>query len=228
MCIRDSPGDVRVFFLGTTTHVVAVEVKCLAPSVENSEGVYEYTIWNTGSGCQNHLLWDDGTINTYAKPMIIKNLNKSAFSYNFVEALFCCVQYHSDSNVFYEIHQQHLIDKAGGVVCLDEGKWYPLQKFNTCSFNAVEAWIQSYLDSEDIQLMNHIKLSQVIQKQKQVIRWQAKKGGISYKPLDNSEKHFKQLRQKIKQTILRNQENRELKRPSVKKWQFEVKVPKAA
>lgn len=161
-------GELTVLALGTIDHSIALEIKCLEAPNRRSPGIYQCSIYNTGSGASNHCITKDEH-SIFAKPLTINNLNREAFTYSYMSELITCLLDSKDVDRFYRIHDEHLVNIAKGEVTHDNGKWYPLQKFGTCSYNSIEAWLQNYLDLEDIQKMNTIKFSLAISKQQKII-----------------------------------------------------------
>ncbi len=160
---RIAPGELEIFNLGTANHSVLIQVK------NKGKGDYQYTIFNTGDGIDNHSWLRNESNVKIVKPLVIDNLSLNALSYEFIEKLvkFSVTRY-TKVNDFYELHIDHLIKKNGGVRKI-EAKGIPQQKSVTCSYSVVEGWINTHLTQDEILKKEELKVSLAIKKQDRII-----------------------------------------------------------
>jgi hypothetical protein len=93
-----------------------------------------------------------------------------AFSYSFIYELVRLSFQQSTVKEFYQLHDQVLVHQAGGKKDRDNGGWHSIQKYDTCTYSAIEAWIDSYLTEEQIKHLELIKAKMSTRKQKKVVR----------------------------------------------------------
>ncbi|WP_068469469.1 hypothetical protein [Candidatus Protochlamydia phocaeensis] len=163
------PGQKRIFNMGIDGHSLLIEIVRLLPSQDFPEGEYQYSIYNTGLGISYHVSREaDGK--TWVKPCTIKKLTRSAFTYDFIDRLVGCLLSRDSAYNFYCLHHYALVGEANGYLDLNGGPEYQAQKFGTCSYAAVDAWIDLQLtDSERLE-KELIKSSLSIKKQTHVIK----------------------------------------------------------
>jgi hypothetical protein len=167
-----TPGETRVFPLGTYTHCVTVQVVCQeGPSQRSPEGKYTYTIFNTGDGVSDfHRTITTAQGEEKAKPLIFHGLPQTAFSYFFISELIRLSLQSSTVTEFYKLHDQYLVSEAGGIKDKESGAWHQIQKYGTCTYTSVEAWIDSYLQEDQIKHLEFIKIQHSMNKQQKVVR----------------------------------------------------------
>lgn len=168
-------GQTQLFMLGLRLHSIAVTVMCSSLSLSGKQ--YVYKIYNTSKTgvCLFHRT---KRINQkiFARPFVIRQLHREAFSYLFMEKLvaFTYSSFYKERQ-FYELHHEFLIETAGGIKDLDSEKWYPIQKHGICSYTSVEAWIKSYLSEGGMRHLAWSKALYAVNKQQKIVNfWKAK------------------------------------------------------
>lgn len=177
-------NEFKLFSLGTLTHRVAIQVSCIEPGSESEPGRYQYKIFNTGWGADKFHQLDD--TQKYAYPLVFNQLSLQAFSYSFLEELLRLLLERDNIDAFYHLHDNALVDKAGGKKEKQEGMLYFLQKYGTCSYASVKAWIDSCLNESQRKRLEIVKTKISMRKQERVIQvlqneassanWRIKKG----------------------------------------------------
>lgn len=160
-------GELRLFALGTCTHSIAVQVTCINPADSSSPGNYEYCIFNTGSGVNTHHELDAKRESAY--PLTYHQLPLAAFSYKFCLDLLNLTVEGQRVDQFYNIHDV-VFTQYGGIKVKNAGALYILQKFGTCSYSAIEAWIDSFLTLSQKKFLEFIKVQLSTSKQEGVVK----------------------------------------------------------
>lgn len=159
-------GDSRIFTFGTCAHSIAVQIICWQkPSASCFLGKYEYKIFNTGNGVDRYHYIEGDKI----WPVIYEDLPHWVFSYSFIFELIRLYLQKSTVKEFYEIHDRVLVKYGRGKKDIVQGKYYLSQKHGTCSYSAIEAWIDSYLCEENVTFLELIKAKMSTVKQKKVV-----------------------------------------------------------
>jgi hypothetical protein len=191
--------DVRIFTLGTNDHSVIVQVRCLKAPTLQYNGKYVYTIFNTGTGTKEfHLIKEEGG-ETIARPLMFFNLGRKSFSYFFIAELVRLSLQESTVDEFYRLHDRVLVDRAGGKKMLDKGSWYQTQKWGTCTYSAVEAWINSYLNAQQRNHLKFIKVKMSIRQQQKIVQILRKEAfGMSWQVVNRKNRtSFKYKRKRL-------------------------------
>jgi hypothetical protein len=166
-----SEGKSLIFPLGTHDHTVAVQVTCLRlPSPLYPKGNYRYKIFNTGEGIAVFHCMEKKNGEQKVRPLIFRDVSQMAFSYSFIYELVRLSLQQSTVKEFYQLHDQVLVHQAGGKKDRDNGGWHSIQKYGTCSYSAIEAWIDSYLTEKQIKHLELIKAKMSTHKQKKVVQ----------------------------------------------------------
>lgn len=169
--ILDTIGSLQadqhaIFPMGTYDHAILVQVTCLVPASESCRGNYQYIIFNTGNGVDRHHKLD--RLKKHAYPLVFTDLPREAFSYSFFATLVSLAYTSVNINLFYKLHNEVFIERFGGKKEMSQGKLYFLQKWGTCSYAAVEAWIESFLTAEQSDSFKLYKIKMAVGKQKDV------------------------------------------------------------
>lgn len=161
-------GELRLFTLGTFSHSILVQVNCIKTPSDSNKGDYHYKIFNTGSGVDKHHQLD--STEQYAYPLSFENLKGEVFSYSFCAELVRIALEVKDVDLFYDLHDNILLEKGGGTKQEIGGSLYFLQKHATCTYSAIEAWINSFLTKSQSKHLELIKTRLATRKQTHVVK----------------------------------------------------------
>lgn len=163
-----SKGDFQLFTLGTCSHSIAVQVTCIEAVTLMNEGSYEYTIFNSGDQVKVYHQLDEAEVLAY--PLTFVKLPLKAFSYTFCYDLIYLSLKGKSVPQFYTLHDTVLVEQFGGSKVKKSGALYHLQKFGTCTYSAIEVWIESFLNLDQQYFLKLVKMQLSTSKQEEVVK----------------------------------------------------------
>ncbi len=165
---RLNPGESHPLTFGTKTHCIVVEITCHEKANDTSAGNYTFTIINTGGGVRSHHQLD--LSRDYAYPLSYVNIPESAFSYSFFWKLKDISFNSSKIDEFYQFNDMYFTDDVKAGKMIDQNPIYQLQKFGTCTYSSIEAWIESKMSLDQKELLRNIKVEVSLSKHSQLIQ----------------------------------------------------------
>lgn len=165
---RMKKGDVRIFALGILGHRILIQITCEEDQTFATPSLFRYEIFNTGIGFLYH-----STIETdrplLSRPLTFHHLPGKYLDHFFCSKLVNMTLLESDIHCFYEFHISYLFQFLRVPIDVSYGKWYALQKYGTCTYASVEVWISSYLNAEQLRVIELIKTEISLAKQAKMI-----------------------------------------------------------
>ncbi len=158
-------GECALFTFGSKTHSVAIEITCRQKPTRYFQGNYIYKIFNTGTKCEEYHNVD--LSEKFSFPLIYEEIPSTAFSYQFFLKLLDLKFESFSMEYFYKYHKEHFN------ACEKTNEWespYLIQKFGTCTYSAIEAWIEYKLTKEQKELLRKVKIEFSMSKQWKLIR----------------------------------------------------------
>lgn len=162
-------GDSEIFVLGTQAHRAAVQITCIKLPTSTHPGDYKYEIFNTGYGYSVYHMFKKEQGETLIRPITFHHLPREALSLSFFGSLVWCALASRSIDQFYNIHHFFLVVQYGIEMDLDCASWHPSQKHGTCSYNCIEAWIDSYLNESEKRHLELTKTRISVEKQRRVV-----------------------------------------------------------
>lgn len=163
------PGDSLPLILGNSSHAILSQITC------DTENEYSYKIFNTGDYVEfEHSVttfWSKrtGKAKDKALPVIYEKLEKKVFTSHFIDQLINLYFQKGDDalKALYAIPKKTFFPKS--TPSSNKGSLYNLQKYATCSFSCVEAFIKNFLSKEDFKKLKQLKISMSLENQNQLI-----------------------------------------------------------
>lgn len=163
---RMDEGQSQIFVLGIRSHRVTIQINCMKlPAADSPAGEYQYKIFNTGSGVSRFHYIEKELVH----PLVFRNIPKHALDYFFFYDLIDLALASKSIETFYDLHDSVLVEMGGAEKDFYSEPGHFIQKRGTCSYSSVEAWINSYLTSEQIEHLRHITALYSTSKQRKVV-----------------------------------------------------------
>ncbi len=161
-------GEKLPLSLGVIDHAILVEIERLPSSQEQDEPFFCLSIFNTGGGIENHFRLEKLTF-----PLKFENVPLKALNYHFISQLvqICLKSYNISS--FYKCFEKELEIAFSVKKTMREGSLYPLQKYGTCTFTTVKAWIDGQLTEIQKKEIEKVMLKMATEKQEEVVNYYA-------------------------------------------------------